>query len=152
MKITNPKAHYNYEILETLEAGIDLLGSEVKSVRAGQVSLGEAFVHLREGEAYLINCHVHPYQNSLEKVLPTRSRKLLLRKKQLISLANKSAQGGLTLVPVSMYNKGNIFKLEVGLARGKKKWDKREAIKKKDQLRDVENALKGDVRIDGNVL
>jgi SsrA-binding protein len=141
MKITNPKAYWNYEILETLEAGIDLLGSEVKSVRKGQVSLGEAFVHLRDGEAYLINCHINPYQNSLERVGPTRARKLLLRKNQLRSLANKTATEGLTLVPVSLYNKGNIFKLEVGLARGKKKWDKREAIKKRDQLRDIENLL-----------
>jgi SsrA-binding protein len=142
MKITNPKAFWNYDILETLEAGIDLLGPEVKSVRAGQVSLGEAFVRLRDGEAYLINCHIHPYQpaggQAETAVSPTRSRKLLLHKKQLISLADKIAAKGLTLVPVSLYNKGNLFKLEVGLARGKKKWDKREALKKRDQLREEE--------------
>ncbi len=144
MKITNPKAHFNYDILESFEAGIDLLGSEVKSVRAGQVSLGEAFIHLRDGEAYLVNAHIHPYQAMAEKISPTRARKLLLHKKQLMSLANKTTTQGLTLVPVSMYNKGNLFKVEVGLARGKKKWDKREAIKKRDQQREIEIALKGE--------
>src|SRR3989344_1435995 len=143
MKIGNSKARFNYEILENFEAGIDLLGSEVKSVREGKISLGEAFVHLRDEEAFLVNAHIHPYQISADKLSPTRSRKLLLHKNQLISLANKIATEGLTLVPISMYNKGNIFKLEVGLARGKKKWDKRESQKKKDQLREAEIILRG---------
>ncbi len=138
MKITNNQAHYNFEILDKFEAGIDLLGPEVKSVRAGQVSLNEAFVHLRGNQAYLVNCHIHPYQNSQEKFAPTRPRKLLLHKKELISLATKIGSSGLTLVPLSVYNKGNIFKVEIALARGKKKWDKREAIKK----RDLERSLK----------
>ncbi|MCL4390240.1 MAG: SsrA-binding protein SmpB [Patescibacteria group bacterium] len=142
VRIENRTARYNYDILEKFEAGIDLLGPEVKSVREGQISLAEAFVHIRDGQAFLVNAHVHPYQNSQEKISPTRPRRLLLHKKEIISLANKAATGGLTLVPLAMYNKGNIFKLEVGLAKGKKKWDKREAIKKRDQLRDVENSLK----------
>lgn len=145
MRIDNRTARYNYEILEKFEAGIDLLGPEVKSVRAGKVSLNEAFVHLRGGEAYLINAHIHPYQNTT--ISPTRSRKLLLHKKEIISLSTKIGTSGLTLVPIALYNKGNIFKLEVGIGRGKKKWDKREAIKKRDLEREL-----GDVRIDGKVL
>lgn len=138
MHIDNRSARYNYEILEKFEAGIDLLGPEVKSVRAGQVSLNEAFVHLRDGQAYLINAHIH--------ATPPRPRKLLLHKKEILSLNSRIATSNLTLVPLTVYNKGNIFKLEVGIAKGKKKWDKREAIKKRDLARE------GDVRIDGIVL
>lgn len=140
MHIDNRSARYDYEILEKFEAGIDLLGPEVKSVREGKVSLNEAFVHLRDGQAYLVNTHIHPYQNSVQKISPTRSRRLLLHKKEILALANKAAQMGLTIVPVSMYNKGNIFKIEIALAKGKKKWDKREAIKNKDIQRDIENS------------
>lgn len=145
MRIDNRVARYNYEILEKFEAGIDLLGPEVKSVREGQVSLNEAFVHIRDGQMFLVNAHIHPYQNSSETISPTRSRKLLLRKKEILALANKIAQNSLTLVPLAMYNKGNLFKVEIALARGKKQWDKREAIKK----RDLEREIRGDVRIDG---
>ncbi len=152
MRVENRQARYNYEILEKFEVGIDLLGPEVKSVREGQVSFAGSFIHLRDGQAYLINCHIHPYQKSLEKFSSTRARRLLLHKKELLSLAGKIVPSGLTLIPISMYNKGNIFKVEIALARGKKKWDKREAIKKRDQQRDIENSLKGDVRIDGKVL
>ena len=131
MHIDNRAARYNYEILEKFEAGMDLLGPEVKSVRAGQLSLNEAFVQLRDGQAYLINAHFHS--------CPPRPRKLLLHKKEILSLAGKIATSNLTLVPLAIYNKGNIFKLEVGIGKGKKKWDKREAIKKRDQQRDIEN-------------
>jgi SsrA-binding protein len=142
MRIVNRSAQYNYQILETFEAGVDLLGPEVHAVRAGQVSLNEAFVHIRDGQAYLINCHIHPYQNSQERFGPTRPRKLLLHKNEIISLANKTATEGLTLVPVALYNKGNIFKVEVGLGKGKKKWDKREVLKKKAQNREIEISLR----------
>src|SRR5574340_941271 len=128
MRIDNRAARYNYEILEKFEAGIDLLGPEVKSVRAGQVSLDEAFVHLRDGQAYLVNAHIHPYQNSVSTISPTRTRKLLLHRKEIISLASKVGSGGLTLIPLAMYNKGNLFKLEVGIGKGKKKWDKRDTL------------------------
>ena len=141
MHIENRSAHFNYEILEKFEVGIDLLGSEVKSVREGQVSLNEAFVHIRDGEMFLVNAHIHPYQNSAEKISPLRSRKLLMHKKQIISLASQIATNGLTLVPLAMYNKGNIFKLEIGIGKGKKNWDKREAIKKRDIQRDLENLM-----------
>jgi len=142
MHIDNRTARYNYEILEKFEAGIDLLGSEVKSVRAEKVSLNEAFVHFRDGQAYLVNAHIHPYQNSIEKISPTRPRRLLLHKKELINLASRAATSGLTLIPLAMYNKGNIFKLEIALAKGKKKWDKREAMKKRDTQRDIEMAMR----------
>ncbi len=143
MRVINRTANYNYDILEKLEAGIDLLGPEVKSVRAGQVSLNEAFVHIRDGQAYLVNAHIHPYQNSQESILPTRARRLLFHKKEIISLASKAATEGLTLIPLALYNKGNIFKVEVGLGKGKKKWDKREALKKKAQEREIDIALRG---------
>ena len=142
MRIENRTAHFNYEILEKFEVGIDLLGSEVKSVREGQVSLNESFVHIRNGEMFLVNVHIHPYQHSADKISPLRSRKLLMHKKEIISLASRVNTNGLTLVPIAMYNKGNIFKLEVGIGKGKKKWDKREAIKKKDMQRDIENDLR----------
>lgn len=138
MHIDNRAARYNYEILEKFEAGIDLLGPEVKSVRAGQISLNEAFVHIRDGQVYLINAHIHPYQGSVQTISPTRPRRILLHKKEILSLAGKAATSNLTLVPLAIYNKGNIFKLEIALAKGKKKWDKREAIKK----RDIERELK----------
>ncbi len=140
--IDNRQARYDYDILEKAEAGIDLLGPEVKSVREGKVSLNEAFVHIRDGQAFLVNAHIHPYQHSLENISPTRSRKLLLHKKEIISLANKAAATGLTIIPLALYNKGNIFKLEIGLGKGKKKWDKREALKKKDLEREVEQSLR----------
>lgn len=143
MRIVNRTAHFDYEILEKFEAGLDFLGPEVRSVRAGQVSLSEAFVKMIGGQAFLVNCHIHPYQNSLETIPPTRSRRLLLHKKELLSLAGRVATGGLTLVPLAIYNKGNIFKLEVGLAKGKKKWDKRADMRKQDELRDVEMSLRG---------
>ena len=147
MRIDNRAARYNYEILEKFEAGIDLLGPEVKSVREGKVSLQEAFVHLRDGQAFLVNAHIHPYQNSIVTLSPTRTRRLLLHKKELMSLEGKVGTSGLTLVPLALYNKGNLFKLEIGLGRGKKKWDKREALKKRQLEREL-----GDVRIDGKAL
>lgn len=142
MRVDNRTARYEYEILEKFEAGIDLLGPEVKSVREGQISLGESFVHIRDGQAYLVNAHIHPYQNSISQFSPTRSRRILLHKKELTSLASKIATTSLTLVPLALYNKGNIFKLEIALAKGKKKWDKREAIKKTTIDREVEIALR----------
>jgi SsrA-binding protein len=141
MRVDNRKARYDYEILEKFEAGIDLLGPEVKSVRAGQISLNEAFVHVRDDQVYLINAHIHPYQNSLETISPTRPRRLLLHKDQIISLAGKTASTGLTLIPLALYNKGNIFKVEIALAKGRKSWDKREAIKKREQQRETEKII-----------
>ena len=143
MRIDNRSARYNYEILEKFEAGIDLLGPEVKSVRDGKLSLNEAFVHFRDGQAFLIGAHIHPYQNSIESLSPTRPRRLLLHKKELLSLAGKIGTSGLTIVPLAMYNKGNIFKIELGIGKGKKKWDKREAIKRKTINQEVEQIVRG---------
>ena len=143
MRVENRAARYNYELLEKFETGIDLLGPEVKSVRAGQDSLNEAFIHIRDGQAYLVNAHIHPYQNSVQTISPTRSRRLLLHKKELLGLASKTQTMGLTLVPVSLYNKGNIFKLEIALARGKKAWDKRESLKKRSEQKDIDLAIRG---------
>ncbi len=142
MRIDNRSARYNYDILEKFEAGIDLLGPEVKSVREGKVSLNEAFVHLRDGQAYLVNAHIHPYQNLGETLSPIRTRRLLLHKKEIVSLATRLASG-LTLVPLSMYNKGGLFKLLIGVGKGKKRWDKREYLKKKTLQREAEEALRG---------
>ncbi len=143
MRVENRAARFNYDILETLEAGIALLGPEVKSVRAGQISLQEAFVHFRDGGAFLVGAHIHPYQNSQQIIEPTRSRRLLLHKRQLLSLATKVAKDGLTVVPLALYNKGNLFKLEIAIGKGKKKWDKRASIKKRTEDREVEQALRG---------
>ncbi len=143
MRIVNRTARYEYDILEKFEVGIDLLGPEVKSVREGKASLNEAFVHIRDNQAYLTNAHIHPYQNSVETIAPTRSRKLLLHKKELISLATKAATSSLTIIPLALYNKGNLFKVEIALAKGKKKWDKRDAIKRKDLDREIDITLRG---------
>lgn len=142
MRIDNRTARFNYDIVEKFEAGIDLLGPEVKSLRMGKVSLNEAFVHLRDGQAFIVNAHIHPYQGAQDNISPTRTRKLLLHRKEIVSLASKIATMGLTLIPLSLYNKGNIFKLEIGLGKGKKKWDKRETMKKRDIERDIELLVK----------
>jgi len=143
MKITNKKALHNYHILEHLEAGIVLSGGEVKSIRNGRLDLGESHVRILNGEAVLINAHIPPYQGSDESYDPQRSRKLLLHKSQINSLVGKLSRGGITLVPVSIYEKNNRFKVEIGLARSKKEFDKRRIIKERDHIRRVEQELRG---------
>ncbi len=142
MRIDNRSARYNYELLEKYEVGIDLLGPEVKSLREGKASLAEAFVHFRDGQAYLVNAHIHPYQGQ-SHLSPTRTRKLLLHKAEILTLAGKAATMGLTVVPIALYNKGNLIKCEIALARGKKSWDKREALKKRTLEREVAQELRG---------
>jgi SsrA-binding protein len=139
----NRKARFDYFIDSTFEAGVALKGSEVKSVKAGRVSLKEAYVDIRRGEAFLIGSHIAewPFAN-LQNHKPTRTRKLLLHKGEIRRLQGKVQERGYTLVPVSMYLKRGIIKLEVGLARGKRKYDKRESIRRKDQLREQEQSLK----------
>ncbi|MBI3103511.1 SsrA-binding protein SmpB [Candidatus Daviesbacteria bacterium] len=143
MKIINKKALHNYHILESLEAGIVLSGGEVKSIRGGRLDLGESHVRVLGSEAFLINAHIPPYQGSYEGYDPQRSRKLLLHKTQINSLIGKVSKGGITLVPVSIYEKNNRFKVEIGLAKSKKEFDKRRGIKEKDQIRRVEQELRG---------
>lgn len=144
MKIFNKKARFNYELGERIEAGIVLTGAEVKSAKEGKVSLNDSFARVDEnGEAWLINCHIHPYQFADNSdYVPTRSRKLLLKRKEILSLQKKMEGRNLTLVPIVMYLKKGKIKIELAIGRGKKKWDKREAIKKKDQRREQARLLR----------
>ncbi len=140
----NKKAFYNYEILERFEAGIALTGNEVKAIKSGKISLKGSYVTLKDEEVFLINCHISPYQpaNAPPDYDPERTRKLLLKKKQIKYLIGKTKQKGLTLVPLRVYNKRGKIKIEVGLVKGKKKPDKREKIKKRDQEREIRRILK----------
>lgn len=141
----NRKARFDYEILEKYEAGIELLGTEVKSVRGGKMSLEGAFVIARGGEAYLINANIPPYQvkNAPSDYDPLRNRKLLLTKKEIEELGGSEKNKSLTIVPISVYNKGKKIKIEVALVKGKKKFDKRESIKKRETDREINREYKG---------
>lgn len=139
----NRKARFNYEILETYEAGIELKGTEVKSVRASKVNLTEGFISIDNGEAFLKQVHISPYeQGNIFNVDPVRVRKLLLHKREIKKLIGETAQKGFTLVPLSMYLKNGRVKLSVGLARGKNTHDKRQDMAKKDAQRSIERAMK----------
>jgi SsrA-binding protein len=140
----NRKARFNYEILEKYETGIELLGTEVKSVRNGQMSLEGAFVIIRGGEAFLINANIPPYQikNAPKDYDPLRNRKLLLTKKEIAELAGNEKNKSLTIVPISVYNKNRKIKVEIALVKGKKKFDKRETIKKRDTDREIRRDFK----------
>ena len=140
----NRKARFNYEFLEKYEAGIELLGVEVKSVRGGQMSLEGSFVIIRGGEAYLINANIPPYQvkNTPKDYDPLRNRKLLLTKKEIEELAGSEKNKSLTIVPVSVYNKNRKIKIEIALVKGKKKFDKRETLKKRDTDREIRREIK----------
>lgn len=145
--IDNKKVAFNYEIIETLEAGIELFGFEVKALRAKHGSLEGAHVVVRGDEAFLVGAHIPPYQpkNTPPEYDPERTRKLLLTKKEISALAGKPAGGGgkgLTIVPISVYNKARKIKVKIGFVRGKKKFDKRETIKKRDTERDIHRELK----------
>lgn len=130
----NRKARFDYEILEKFEAGIELIGTEVKSVRGGRVSLEGAFVIVRGGEAFLINANIPAYQpaNAPKDYDPLKNRKLLLTKKEINELADSGKNKSLTIAPISVYNKGRKIKIEIALVKGKKKFDKRETIKKRE--------------------
>ena len=140
----NRKARFDYEILEKYEAGIELLGTEVKSVRGGRMSLEGAFVIARGGEAYLINSNIPPYQikNAPKDYDPLRNRKLLLTKKEITELSGSEKNKSLTIVPVSVYNKNRKIKVEIALVKGKKKFDKRETLKKRDTDREIRREIK----------
>jgi SsrA-binding protein len=139
----NRQARFNYEILEHLTAGIELLGAEVKSVRAGRMSLTGAYVIIRGGEAFLTGANIAPYQakNTSADFEPERLRRLLLSKKELESLVNYESTKGLTIVPLTVYNKGRYIKVDIAIGRGKKKFDKRETLKKRDTERDLKRTL-----------
>jgi len=140
---TNRKAYHNYHIQDSIEAGIALTGSEIKSIRAGRVSLGDAYVKPEAGELWLLNAHIARYEpGSYLSHTPTRPRKLLLHRKQIDSLSSKVLEQGFTLVPLKLYIKDSIAKVEVALAKGKKLYDKRESIIRRETERELGRALK----------
>lgn len=146
MKIAaeNRKARHDFFIEETFEAGISLLGTEIKSIREGRMNLRDSYVLLKDGEAFLLNCHISPYSHgNIMNHDPLRERKLLLNRRELDRLKGKTTQKGYTIVPLKAYFKGPYVKIEIGLATGKKLFDKRETIKRKEAERQIERAVKG---------
>ena len=139
---TNRKAHFHYEVLERAEAGLALVGTEVKSIREGGLNFSDSYVDFRGGELFLVGCRIAPYSHgNLLNHAPDRDRKLLLHKREILKLGGKVTERGLTLVPLRAYMKNGRVKMEIGLARGKHAHDKRESIKKKDQEREARQAL-----------
>ena len=140
----NKEAHFNYEILEKLDAGLVLIGQEVKSIKEGKATIKGAYVVITNNEAFLIGATVPPYQpnNAPKGYNPTRSRKLLLTKKELNYLIGKGEERGFALIPLKLYDKYAMVKLEFGIGKGKKKRDKRESIKKRETNREIERELK----------
>jgi SsrA-binding protein len=136
--IQNRRARHEYHILESIEAGLVLTGSEVKGIRAGGASLTEAYARFRDGEAWLLGMHIPPYrQGSFSNGEPTRPRKLLLHKAEIGRLQSRVAEKGLTIVPLSLYFRRGMAKVQLGLVRGKKLWDKRAAVAKRDVEREI---------------
>jgi SsrA-binding protein len=136
--VDNRRARHEFHILESMEAGIALTGTEIKSIRQGGISLNEAYARVRDGEIWLLGMHVPPYkQGSFSNVEPNRPRKLLLHKEQITRLASRAAEKGLTIVPLRLYFTRGKAKIEIGLARGKKLWDKREATARRDVEREI---------------
>ena len=143
----NKKARFDYFILETFECGIELFGTEVKSLRLGQCSVKEAWVEIKNGEVFINQMHINPYEKgNIFNKDPLRVRKLLMHKSEIRRLVGKIKEKGLTLVPLQVYFKGSLVKVEIGLAQGKKKYDKRESIAKNDQRRDFERNFKGAIK------
>lgn len=140
---TNPRAHFDYEILEIIEAGVVLEGHEVKAIKTGKASIKGSYVKILNKEPFLIGATISPYQpaNTPKNYDPQRSHKLLLSKKEISKLIGLSQSQGLTLVPLKFYSKRGLIKLLVGIARGKKKYDKRETIKKRDVARSKQKGL-----------
>lgn len=143
--IENKKAHFDYEILDSFEAGLKLEGHEVKSLRSKRGSLAGARVLVRGNEVYIVGMDIPPYQpkNTPDSYDPQRTRKLLLSKSEIARLAGKGEERGLTIIPIRVYTKGRVIKVEIALARGKKKYDKREKIRARDIEREVGRTLKG---------
>lgn len=143
IEINNRKAKFDYEILDTIEAGIVLKGTEIKSVKNGSANLKDSYAIIKNGEIYLLNMHISHYeQGSIFNHEETRTRKLLLHKKEIVKLNDKVKLLGYTLVPLKLYFKKNKAKILIGIAKGKKNFDKREAIKKKDMQRDIDKQMK----------
>jgi SsrA-binding protein len=141
---SNRRARHDYEILDTFEAGIALFGPEVKSLRNGKASLTDGYAVIRRGEVYLENVHVGPYEKAWrENADPRRERKLLLHRAEISRLAGKLAERGLTLIPLRLYFKRGRAKVELGLCRGKRRYDKRESIRRRETERDLQRTLRG---------
>lgn len=139
----NKKAYHDYFIEDTYEAGIELFGTEVKSMRMGKCSIKESFVQIDKGEVFVYGMHVSPYEKgNIFNKDPLRTRKLLLNQYEIRKIAGKIAEKGYTLVPLKVYFKGSLVKVEIGIAKGKKLYDKRETIAKKDQRREAEREFK----------
>ena len=139
----NPVAYHNYTINDKLEAGIVLTGTEIKSIRTGKVNLKDTYVNIKNGEAFIYGMHISPYEHgNIFNKDPLRTRKLLLNKREINKLLGYTSQKGLSLVPISLYFKNNFVKLELGIGKGKKLYDKREDIAKKDAERRIQRTLK----------
>ena len=139
----NPNARYNYTIEDTIVAGIVLFGTEIKSIRAGKVNLKDSYAEIKNGEVYIYSMHISPYeQGNIFNKDPLRARKLLLNKNEINKLYGKINQKGYTLVPISLYFKGDLVKVELGIGKGKKLYDKREDIAKKDAERRIRQTQK----------
>ena len=139
----NKKAFYDYFIEDKYEAGIELVGTEVKSLRMGKCSIKEAFIRIQKGEVFIYGMHISPYEKgNIFNRDPLRARKLLLHRYEIRKIEGQIAQKGYTLVPLNVYLKGSLMKVEIGLAKGKKQYDKRQDIAKKDQRREAEKQFK----------
>ncbi len=143
MEITNKKANFDYEIIDTYETGIVLTGTEIKSIRAGKANLKDSYAIIKNNELFLLNMHISSYeQGNRFNHEETRTRKILMHKKEILKLRDKLEIEGYTLIPIKLYFKGSIAKILIGLAKGKKNYDKRESIKKKDMERQLAKDLK----------
>ena len=143
MEILNRKAKYNYQIFETVEAGIVLTGTEIKSIRNGKVNLKDTYANIKNGEVFIYGMHISPYEHgNIYNKNPLRTRKLLLNRREINKLTGLIKQKGLSLVPISLYFSGNFLKIELGVGKGKKLFDKRQDIAKKDAERRMQQALR----------
>jgi SsrA-binding protein len=138
----NKKAYHDYFIEETYEAGLSLRGTEVKSIREGRINLKDSYVVIKDLQAYLMNCHISPYSHgNIMNHDPLRTRKLLLNKKEIFRLLGKSQQKGYSIIPLKVYFKGPYAKIEIGLAKGKREYEKRESIKEREAKKEIERTL-----------
>lgn len=143
IEINNRKAKYDYEILETYEAGLVLTGTEIKSIRAGKANLKDSYVIVKNNELFLLNMHISEYkEGNIFNHNETRTRKLLMHKKEIFKLRDATQRDGNTIVPIKLYFKGNYAKILISLAKGKKNYDKRESIKERDTLREIKRDFK----------
>ncbi|MBE5780304.1 MAG: SsrA-binding protein SmpB [Clostridiales bacterium] len=142
--VQNRRARHEYFIEETMEAGMALYGTEVKSIRQGKANLNDAFIRVKNGEAFVVGMHISPYeQGNIFNRDPLRDKKLLLHKREIAKLSESNMKEGYTLIPLSIYFYGNYAKMEVGICKGKKLYDKRQALKEKDDRREMDRAMAG---------